>query len=288
MDPRLPYDAPPPVRGQFTQAYRSSMTLPIPIDIVNSTDFTNSDLEVIRAAYDEEIAFFDQQLGRLREGLTARGVIGRRAGGVFDPSQALIVLTGDHGEELFDHGGFGHGLQTWQEVLHVPLVIWGPGVEAGREPTPVSLTDLMPTILEWAGIPSAPGLDGVSLWPNLSTGAPLADRALFMEATYCGPPRTAMIRWPWKIVMGMGNQLIRVANLDADYGERVDLSRFPPEPHRRPDQRAGTANSRCRARQFGDRSPTGRRDARETPLAGLSPVADLRMLCSGWPRQRAL
>ena len=46
-----------------------------------------------------------------------------------------MVLTADHGEELFDHGGFEHGHSLHQELLHVPLVVWGPG-KAALTPDP--------------------------------------------------------------------------------------------------------------------------------------------------------
>ena len=71
---------------------------------------TETDWEFIRAAYDEEIRFVDEQLGRFRAGLAARNLL----------DTSLIILTADHGEELLDHGGFEHGHALWQELLGYP------------------------------------------------------------------------------------------------------------------------------------------------------------------------
>ena len=93
----------------------------------------------------------------------------------------MVVLTSDHGEELFDHGGFEHGHAMWQELLHVPLVVWAPGVEPGRETAPVSLVDVAPTVLDSLGIAPPTPFDGISLWANLTAVEPLPQRPLFAE-----------------------------------------------------------------------------------------------------------
>ena len=93
----------------------------------------------------------------------------------------MVILTSDHGEELFDHGGFEHGHAMWQELLHVPLIVWAPGVEPGRESAPVSLVDVTPTVLDRLGIAPPTRFDGISLWPNLSAVVPLPQRPLFAE-----------------------------------------------------------------------------------------------------------
>lgn len=80
---------------------------------------------------------------------------------------SLVILTADHGEELFDHGGFSHRYSLHREVLHVPLFVKLPGPgNPGVVDTPVSLTDLYPTILELVGL-QVPKTDGHSLAPLL-------------------------------------------------------------------------------------------------------------------------
>jgi arylsulfatase A-like enzyme/Flp pilus assembly protein TadD len=65
---------------------------------------------------------------------------------------ALIVVTGDHGESLGEHGEETHGLFAYEATLHVPLLIWGPGVRPGRDARPARHVDIFPTMLEAAGL----------------------------------------------------------------------------------------------------------------------------------------
>jgi tetratricopeptide (TPR) repeat protein len=95
-----------------------------------------------RTPYDGEIAYADAQLGRLLEWLRGRGEIDR----------TLIVVAGDHGEGLGDHGERTHGMLLYDSTLRVPLIVMAPGRPAGRRDDPVSLTDLAPTILRAAGV----------------------------------------------------------------------------------------------------------------------------------------
>jgi len=86
--------------------------------------------------------------------------------GVYDDT--LIVLTSDHGEELFDHRGFSHGYSLHREVLQVPLLVKLPGQrEARTVATRVSLVDVYPTVFEELGLPPSSALDGRSLAPLL-------------------------------------------------------------------------------------------------------------------------
>ena len=80
-------------------------------------------------------------MGRLIEGLAHRR------------ASTLIVLAGDHGEAFGEHGEVGHSVFVYDTTLRVPLVIAGPRVRAGaRVEAPVSLVDVMPTILGLIGL----------------------------------------------------------------------------------------------------------------------------------------
>jgi arylsulfatase A-like enzyme len=160
----------------------------------------------------------DRQIGRLFDGLEQRGLL----------DETLVVLTSDHGEELFDHDGFEHGHTMFQELLRVPLLFWGPGVRPGRIETPVSLVDVLPTLLEALGLEPLPDLAGRSLWGLLGGGPDPAERALVAEGTLHGPDRKALVRWPWKLVVTTG-QPARLYDLGRDPGERRDLSQQAPE-----------------------------------------------------------
>jgi choline-sulfatase len=99
-----------------------------------------------------EIAVMDVELARLVEGFE-RHVHG--AGGA-----SAIVIAGDHGEGLGDHGELQHGHLLYQSTMRVPLVVAGPGVEAGEIAVPVSTRTIFHTILDWAGIERERSLRG--------------------------------------------------------------------------------------------------------------------------------
>ena len=103
--------------------------------------------------YDAEVRTFDGFLEKLLEAIEAMG----------EARETLIVLTADHGDEFFEHGGMGHGFSLYEEVVHVPLVFVHPKLQNQRVSKPVSLVDLAPTLLDLLGLKAWPEIDGVSL-----------------------------------------------------------------------------------------------------------------------------
>ena len=105
----------------------------------------DAEKDALRGHYDEELAALDQEIGLLFESLRQRGLW----------DDTLIVLTADHGEEFFEHGGMAHGTTLYDELIHVPLVIKPPKrwrAPAGAQvDAMVELRDLLPTLLEAAG-----------------------------------------------------------------------------------------------------------------------------------------
>jgi len=116
-------------------------------------------------AYDSEIAFVDQEIGRLVEGL--RGL----------RSEWLIVLAADHGESLGEHGEWGHGRSLHEPGLRIPLgVIW-PGRIASRTVAEAAwVTDLAPTLLGLLNLPSHPDWHGQD-WSGFLLGRQAAPRS---------------------------------------------------------------------------------------------------------------
>jgi choline-sulfatase len=94
------------------------------------------DLRTANEAYDGELRATDEELGRLVQALKERGRWER----------TLLVVIGDHGEGLGQHGEPAHGL-AWDDHTRVPWVIHGPGVEPGLVEEVCSATDLVPTLL---------------------------------------------------------------------------------------------------------------------------------------------
>jgi arylsulfatase A-like enzyme len=223
FDPHLPYDPGSSSKGLFTRDYAGALSLPFAgYEDQNRHWVPESvaDRGFVSAAYDEEIRYLDGQIDRLLMGLAERGL----------SEETLVVVVSDHGEEFFEHDSFEHGHSLYDEVLRVPLLVLGPGVRAQRLNTPVSITDLFPTILESLELEIPPRLAGQSLWPLLVGGEPsgIEDRALVAEVPLHGPRQWALVRWPWKVVMTAG-ATPRLFDLAQDPGEKIDRADREPE-----------------------------------------------------------
>lgn len=118
-------------------------------------------------AYDHEIAFWDQQCGRLLDAIAAR------------PNPVAVIVTADHGESL-NLGIRQHGLTLEEAVIKVPLLVRAPGWPAAHTRALASSLDLVPTILGFSETPKPAYLDGVDL-KGLVTGANTAPRILFTD-----------------------------------------------------------------------------------------------------------
>lgn len=119
-----------------------------------------SDLDREIAAYDGEIHYADAQLGALLDRLEGARLL----------DDTLLVVVGDHGEGLMQHGWMTHGMMIYEEAVRVPLVVrWPVRIPGGRRiAEPVEMVDLAPTILGLLGVADAlPGRQGRDLAPAL-------------------------------------------------------------------------------------------------------------------------
>jgi arylsulfatase A-like enzyme len=91
----------------------------------------------MRQAYRDDVHRFDKALGELLDAIDARGISER----------TTVIVVADHGEEFADHGGFYHGVTLYEEQLHVPLVIAGPGVTPAVDTSLAQQIDIAPTVL---------------------------------------------------------------------------------------------------------------------------------------------
>lgn len=137
-----------------------------------------------RFLYDCAVRTADELVGQVSAALDASGRLDR----------TLVTVFADHGEELFERGEIGHGRFLYDELLHVPLLIRGPGVDAGRIPDLVSLVDVLPTLLELAGLEphgDGPALDGRSL-AALVRGGSLPARPIYARTNHLDIVRRAL------------------------------------------------------------------------------------------------
>jgi len=117
-----------------------------------------SDIETLVNVYDANIRYTDDSIGLLLDKLGSH------------LANTFVILTADHGEELGEHGNFGHH-SLYDGVLHVPLIINGPGIKGGTlVKQQVSLINLAPTITGLAGINKPRSFLGRSLFPLMKKG----------------------------------------------------------------------------------------------------------------------
>lgn len=145
-EPHAPYEPPEPIRARFPPT--------------------------LAGAYDGEIATADLQVGRLIDHLASAGRLDR----------TVVVVLGDHGESLGEHGEEQHGFFVYDADIRIPLIVAGPGVPARVVSDTVRIVDVMPTVLQQLGIGIPKAVQGRSLLP-LTRGEPL-DLVAMSETWY--------------------------------------------------------------------------------------------------------
>ena len=207
-DPHDPYDPPPPFKQQFADR-----------------------------PYDGEIAYVDQQLGRLFAFLKEAGLAGN----------TIVVLTADHGESLGEHRELRHGYFIYDATAAVPLIIKSVSGKPRVVSTVVRSIDIAPSILQMLGIPKGKAMQGASL----SASVTAADA--YSETFY-------PLQFGWSPLRSL-----RVGNLkyiDAPRPELFDLEADPKELNNRAAERpAVTAEMKRKLQVLQDSSVTSAKAA---------------------------
>ena len=194
FDPHAPYEAPEPFRSRFA-----------------------SD------PYGAEVAYVDAALGDFLSKLDARGRL----------ENTLVVVAGDHGESLGEHGEATHGTFAYNATLSVPWILWAKALEPARFSPRVRLVDVAPTVLDLLGIDQPTAIDGASLRAFLRAPANYESRDSYFEAlnphlTRDWAPLRGVVRGPHKFV-------------DLPLAELYDLAADPKEETNVISGRAGLA-----------------------------------------------
>jgi choline-sulfatase len=195
-DPHLPYDPPEPYATLFKDQ-----------------------------PYDGEIAYMDAQVGRLLRAVAARG------------RPTLVAAVGDHGESLGEHQEMTHSYFIYQATQRVPFILALPGwLPQGLVVEPVVRgVDLMPTLLEIAGLRVPAGLDGESLVPLVTQRSDREPGPVYLESyhprLWWGARELLGLRTgPWLFIQSPRPELY---NVDEDPAEKVNLAaRYPQEMER--------------------------------------------------------
>ena len=259
-DPHTPYTPPDRLRDLFeptalTQPDPPEQHLTLPaqkkISIRDRNGLLKSDLVVMKRInflrdvvpseldrqhfinlYDAEIAFVDEQIGRLIAQLKREALW----------DNTLVLITADHGESFGEHQRYYHGLDLFDEVIRVPLIVKPPrSLEKGRAIDGlVRNVDIMPTIVDACGASPPRSLDGISLRPFYEN----AGQAAFPEGAYSeiyfqeGGFREHFLmsfrNEHHKLIYDMLQGTVQLFDLDDDPGERHDLLEAAPRDHRDP------------------------------------------------------
>jgi choline-sulfatase len=154
------------------------------------------------------IAFEDAQVGRLLAYLETQNLL----------NNTLIVVAGDHGESLGDHGEESHGIFLYEEALRVPLIIHGGRLVPRRSMSVARLVDVMPTVLDLFDIPSSKS-DGASL-ADIEAEPAASPREVYAEAVY-------PLRFGWAPLRSL--RADRFKFIDAPRPELYNLAADPTE-----------------------------------------------------------
>jgi arylsulfatase A-like enzyme/cytochrome c-type biogenesis protein CcmH/NrfG len=217
-DPHAPYDPQEPFRSRF------------PATAIG--------------AYDAAISSSDAQVGRLLDALEKNNRRGN----------TLIIVVGDHGEMLGEHGEQTHGFFVYDAAVHIPLILSGPQVPTGVIPEQVRIVDVMPTALQLLGQPIPGPVQGVSLLP-LARGEHLALLG-HSESWY---PR---YHFGWSELVSVQDG--RHKYIEAPRPELYDLAQDPREERNLANQQAQERNTLTRMLQEFDRR-TARAAAAQAP-----------------------
>jgi arylsulfatase A-like enzyme len=192
MDAHSPYQPPAAARDRFVDreaadALVSRALSRTPAEFYVNPDSVSADeLAVLSDLYDAELAALDAWVGALVDQLEEQGRL----------ENTILVLTSDHGEAFGEHGHLRHLFQLHATLVRVPLIIVLPGdARAGEvRQEPVSLVDLLPTLLARSGVAPPPGGDGMDL---LGDPGALVSRPVFAEYYY---PLQALANMPDGVV----------------------------------------------------------------------------------------
>ena len=165
--------------------------------------------------YNGEVAYVDSALAGLFDSLRQKGA----------EDDTIIVLTGDHGESLGEHGESTHGYFAYNSTLWIPMIIAAPGIKSGESRETVCHIDIFPTVCDLLGLSKPRSLQGISLLPALK-GKALPLREIYFESLY---PHFSRGWAPLRgIISGrqkyFDSPIPELYDIDMDFGELENLA----------------------------------------------------------------
>jgi arylsulfatase A-like enzyme len=224
MDAHTPYVPPSPFDARFPgkdPEFRWSSYTDIVDDVSvrHSRSVSDRERRHLVSQYDGSIAYLDDQLQKLFDKLKALDA--------FDNS--LIIVTADHGEAFGESDVVGHGRSVYQHQVHVPLIIKYPrSCKAATDDALVSSVDLLPTIVDIAGAPRPPNIEGTSLLrlertaPRWITSESYTPRGPGFTSTDTRPTEIALFSGTFKEILGAGGAS-EIYDLATDPNEETNI-----------------------------------------------------------------
>ena len=257
-DPHEPWDPPIWYTRRYAPDYDGRPIAPAYGPFADK-GMTEADVEAGYAAYRGEVTMVDRWIGRLLDTLDVLGLA----------DDTIVVFVSDHGYYFGEHGFYGKSVMgdlpfgalapnpakaemnflrspLYEEVAHVPLLVRVPGMPAGRTSALVSHADVMPSLLDLAGLPIPDTVDGhsfrsaiagtdqvandmvISSWPLYNVGE--VSRAVdSFERTIREPLPSTITSGTWQLLYTVEGVPVELYDLAADPEQRVDVAADHPD-----------------------------------------------------------
>ena len=224
FDVHYDYIPPPPYVRMFDPAYKGTITTEnfIKDDRINDS-LPERDIDHIVARYDGEIRFTDDHLGSVIGKLKALGL----------SENTLIIITSDHGDEFFEHGGKGHAHTLYDELIKIPLIMHFPEkIPAGSKiANQVRIIDIMPTILDICGLPPSKEQMGTSLLPLIQGKRSDYGLMNLAELYIQGHAQVSLRTNKWKVIFNHNTSQPYFYDLKKDPEEQNGILLTPSNPN---------------------------------------------------------
>jgi arylsulfatase A-like enzyme len=219
MDPHYDYIPPAPFETMFDPSYQGHIDgRGMRKEPRYSQRPADRDLQHLLALYDGEIRYTDTYVAGLLQAFAKSSLL----------ENTLVLVFGDHGDEFYEHGKTTHDRTLYQEILHVPLVLWGPRrFPAGRRIEAVtSLVDIMPTVLDYLGLPWENPMQGASLRALIEGRTDQLHEVVWAELR-TGSPIQTLVGDHGKLIRNVGDGSWELYDLSRDPREQTNLYEQP-------------------------------------------------------------